>query len=331
MTLISVHVSTPIHVIFATLNLVACSICAGLRVHHQRKYRTDALKINAMGLSCILAALLHCLALVNAQAEWYFGDERYCDLSIKLSAATYTLHRALLYMFIILRLEVVNQANFIKQRIIDTGKVVIGAMGIVMVVCSVVFSKGVPGRYYSCAFEVNETVLLMMFVIDVFICVGGTWMFTRPITLTLRSLDSSPLSLMLGKTKFWSIVCLVSALISMLTVAIVDGAGGVVGFDCSITSFGLLMMMKPQTPMGASKSSSNINQNIDADVVVEVELKNVVKENSCSSLRTSSLLGFLTGSSFLIQLRSSEIRLNREIESVLNLDSSTDIKQEVHI
>jgi len=274
MTLISVYAPPFVHSFCAILNLVACSIFSAIRVYHQRKYRTEVPRLNAIGLSCMLAGLLYCFALLNTTTDWYFGDDRYCDVSMKLAAATYTIHRAVLYMFIILRLDVVNKINFIEQRIIDIGKAVIGAVGISMVVTTAVLANGVPDQYYSCGFQFNGfIVLVLLFLLDVIICVVGTWMFTRPLRNTLRSHDSGTLSLMLSKTKFWSIICLLSTLIAMFTVALVDGIAGVVGFDCSITSFSLLMMMKPVKLEVASRSSSNIKKKSRVDAVVE--LKNV--------------------------------------------------------
>jgi len=325
----SVHLSTFVHIFFAILNFVACCIFAAIRIYHQRKWRPEWPKLSAIGLSCMLAELLNCLVILNTQSEWYFGDERWCDLSVKLASATYALHRALLYMFIILRLEVVNRVKFIKPRIVDTAKAVIGGMGIFMVVGSVIFSEGAPGRYYSCVCVVNETVLSMMFVFDVFICMGGTWMFTRPIRKSLRTHESSTLSLMLDKTKFWSIICLISTLISMLTVALVDGAAGVVGFDCSITSFCLLMMMKPVIHKVGSQSTSNIKKKSHVDVVVE--LKDVGQDNSSSCFESSDPSGILPITTSGNQLGPSEIRLNLEIESVLNQDTLTEVEQVLQI
>jgi len=325
MGFISVHISRFVHTLFAIVNFIACSIFgifAAIQIYQQREQRNKVSKLSAIGLSCILVATLSCLVLLNTQTDWYFGDERYCDLSTKLAAGTYNLYRAFLYMFIVLRMEVVNQANFIKPRIIDAGKVVIGGMGTFMVVATIVLSKGVSDQYHICDYEINWTAAVIMFVCDVLICVGGTWMFTRPIMQSLQSLECDRLSLMLNKTKFWSIICLLSTLISMLAVIVVDGAAGVVGFDCSITSFSLLMIMKPVRPKVASQSSSNIEKKPRVDV--GVELINVGQENPSSGLQTSDPSGLPAIPESVN--RQGTTFLNREIDSVLNQDTLTEIE-----
>jgi len=257
--LIPVHVSRAIHTFFALFNLSLCTIFVCIRVYHQRKWKTEQPKLSLTGLGCMVAALVCCCALVNTQVEFYFGDKRYCDLSMKLPAGMYTLHRILLYIFVILRLEVVNQTNFVATRIIRFAKVFIGAAGIFLVVASIVFSRGVNDGVYDCAYEVNFGIVVVAFAFDTIICVAATWMFIQPLRNTLRNLESVSLSYMLKKTKFWSIVCFVSTMLTMISFAILDGAGWMAGFDCSVTSFALLMMMSPVKDSVRTWSSKKAN------------------------------------------------------------------------
>jgi len=224
----------------------------------------------------MVAGLVCCCALVNTQVEWYFGDLRYCDLSMKLPAGMYTLHRILLYIFVILRLEVVNQTNFVASRIISLAKVFIGAAGIFLVVASVVYSRGVDDGVYSCAYEVNFGIVVIAFAFDTLICVAATWMFIQPLRNTLRSLESVSLTYMLRKTKIWSIVCFVSTMLTMITLASIDGAGWMAGFDCSVTSFALLMMMSPVKDSVSTWSSKKAS-------VEAVEITSVSVGGRCPS------------------------------------------------
>jgi len=276
--LISIQVSTEVHSFFAILNFVACAVLIIVRVYHWKKQNTQILKLTVTGFLCMAVALLYCSALVNTQIEWYFGDDRWCELSMKLNTAAYSLHRVLLYIFIILRLEVINQSNLIRSWIIDVGKAVIGVTGTLMVVISTIFTSGVADQYFSCNFQMSNVVLAPMFVIDMTICVGGTWMFIRPLRLTLRNIESESLRDILRTTMIWSIVSLISTVITMLTLACIDGGAGVVGFDCTITSFCLVMMMSPAVRRRLSRRNSDSRQKASLEV----------KEIKCAVQKTPS-------------------------------------------
>jgi len=148
-------------------------------------------------------------------------------------------------------------------------------------------------------------------------------MFIRPISYSVKSIENDRLSLMLGKTKFWSIICLLSTLISIFAVAIVDGIAGFVGFDCSITSFSLLMIMKPVKPKVALQSSSNTNQNLRVDA--SVEQRYLDQENPSFGLQTSDPSSLQPIPASGNQL--STIYLTREIDSVLNQVTSTESRK----
>jgi len=261
----SLIVSYEVSFSFAILNLVACAVFVIIRIYHQKKEETEVSKVSAVGFSCIFLAFLCCLAMVNVESEWYLSDLKYCKLSLQLNSVTYSLHRFLLYVFIILRVEVVNHYNFISLRIINMGKAVIGIFGISTLVCSILFTNGVAEQT-SCDFDMDIRILLIFFVIDILICVGGTWMFISPLRFTLRKIERYSLRQILKRTAIWSIVSLIATLIAMITLAVIYGSGGVVGFDCSITSFSLVMMMAPVRNRVRSINHSNSNQKASVEV-----------------------------------------------------------------
>jgi len=281
MTLFTLSVPFEARCFFSFLNWVTCAVLVIIRVHNQRKQKIEQPQLSATGLLCMLIALLYCSELVIHEIKWLLDDKRWCDLSMKLAAATYTLHRILLYTFLILRLETVNQKNFLSSWIIDACKVVIGVTGIFMVFASIVFSEGVEDQHFNCKFQCNEGILFTIAVIDISICVGGTWMCIRPLRLSMRHIENFTLRYMIRKTKIWSIVCLISTLLALLTVGVIDGAAGVMGFDCSITSFSLVRIMSPVSLKTLSQSSNTLTQN--ASIQVEPRTR-VAQENHLLSI-----------------------------------------------
>lgn len=256
---IQIHATPAVHTFFAVLNSVACAVLVIIRVYHWKKGETEVLKLSVTGFSCMFVALLCCLSLVDTVSETNFGDTgRWCGLSLKLNLATYSLHRVLLYIFIIFRLEFIDLSNFVSSRIINAGKIVIGIVGISMVVVTTISANGTANRYHKCAFEMRNEIVITFFVTDFLICAGGTWMFIRPLRKILRIIEKKSVRYMLEKTVTWSLVSLICTLITMLTIAVTNGAGGVIGFDCSITSFSLLMMMSPVRRKVRSKSEQEI-------------------------------------------------------------------------
>jgi len=225
-------------------------------------------KITATCLLCQLVALIYCLTAANIQMEWYFDNIRWCSLSMKIGATTYALWRVLLYLFIIFRFEIVNQVKIVSPRIIDIGKAVIVGAGIFMVASLIVYAKGITDQHFNCLFEINNSIIIVLFMIDASICVGGTWMFIRPLAQMTRDFEDLKIQFFLRKTKMWSIVCFISTLVATLTVGVFNGAEGVFAFDCSVTSFSMVMMLSPmsarrktmykaQTEMVKEKPSAN--------------------------------------------------------------------------
>ena len=122
-------------------------------------------------------------------------------------------------------------------------------------------------------------------------------MFILPLKKTLIAIENESLQKTVRKTIIWSIVCLVSTMITLLTLAMVDGAGSLVGFDCTITSFSLLVMMSPV------KRKIDIETSIQSSEKVKVELE----------------ITFLTQPpKTKNNLRASEVILNKEINEYLN-------------
>jgi len=292
MTQISVILPDDVKTFCAVLNVVACAVCVIIRIYHQRKQKIENPKLSLTGLSSICFALLFCLSALNLDSKWYFGDIRRCTLSMKMLPACYSLHRFLLYIFIILRIEVVNVSNFISSRILSVSKAVIGVFGIVGTVFMVIFTEGAPDEHSQCSVYTESSFLLSISVIDFSICVTGTWLFSRPIKDILRTIENRNLRHMLRKTKIWSIVCLVSTLFALIILVFIDGVGGVISFDCSITSFGLVMMMSPISNKLTSESSLCLEKkgNVELEKSTQAKLSTEHKPSPHTERRPTEIL-----------------------------------------
>jgi len=256
------------HSFFAILNIVLCAVFIIVRVHHQKKEQNIVLSLSVTGLSCMLFGFLTAMGVLNTSLEWYFGDTQYCELSLKLNAAAYSLQRVLLYTFIVLRMEVVNQSALLNPRIINVSKVVVGVIGTFVVLTSTLATEGITtDEQYKCVFRMNGGLVLTIFVIDTSVCIGGTWVFLRPLRLTLRHFESESLRYIFKRTATWSIVSLMCTLIAILALAVFDGSGGAIAFDCSATCFCLVMMLSPVKAPSPSKNNSKSTQKASAEVL----------------------------------------------------------------
>jgi len=241
--------SVTVHVVFGILNLLACVVFLAIRLYQIRNCARPNL-MSFTGLGCMVAAVLQCVALVNSQTEWYFGSVgSYCDMSMKLCSMFYTLLRVLLYGFVVLRLGVV-----LKSRLMNIGKLVVAVLGTFQVLVSLVFPHGSKVDDSSCAFDMDSTFLIVTASVDMMICFGATWLFLRPLKQALVSTEDEIIRQMFIKARLWSAISIITTVITVLTVTLVDGAAGVVGFDCSITSYCLLKML---TPVRADTKNEN--------------------------------------------------------------------------
>jgi len=273
--------------VIALFNVVACAVSISVRIYHQKKQKTEVPKISAMGLSCIFVAFLCSCSFMNFASNFFFGDDSWCALSLKLNTGTYSLHRVLLYLFIIFRLEVLNQSNVISSRIIRAVKNLIGMFGISMVVVTILSTHGIWDPQLGCKFEMNLAILISLFLIDATICFGGTWMFVRPLRLIVRNIERESVRHMLKRTTTWSLVSLISTLVAMLALVLTTGFGGIVGVDCSVTSFSLVMMMSPVKRQLRPKKHRDTRQKAS----VEVELvTSIVQEKPFGNEPSSEVL-----------------------------------------
>jgi len=281
---IVIHMSREVHIFFAILNLVLCAVLIIVRFYHQKKEKKKVLNLSVTALSCMLLGFLTCLGVLSSES--WFGGRQHCRLILKLNGAAYSLHRVLLYTFIILRLEVVNQSALINPRIITVGKVVIGVAGTFIVLTSTLAAEGITtDEQYTCLFRMDDSLLATLFVIDISVCVGGTCAFLRPLRLTLRSIESESVRNILKRTITWSIVCLMSTFTTLLTIAVFDGSGGAIAFDCSVTCFSLVMMMSPVKPQLLSKNKNNSRQKASAEIE---EMSSVVGKKPSSGVEPST-------------------------------------------
>jgi len=304
MTLISLSVPYELRSFFVILNFLACAVLI-LRVHHLRNAEIENRKITTTCLSCQFVALIYCLILANIEMEWYFDNIRWCSLSMKIGATTYALWRVLLYLFIIFRFEIVNQVNIVSPRIIDLGKAVIVVAGIFMVASLIVYAKGITDQHFNCLFEINNSIIIVLFLIDASICVGRTWMFIRPLAQITRDFENLKIQFFLRKTKIWSTVCFISTLVATLTVGVFNGAEGVFAFDCSVTSFSLVMMMSP------------MSERMKTMYKAQAEM---VKEKTFANPQIFSNPELYS----YTDLGKSDILLNEQIEAILRGDSMSD-------
>jgi len=274
---IFINLSKEVRTFITIFNSVACAIFVIIRVYHQKKYHAEVRKISWTGLSCIFVGLLCCSSLANGTTDTYFGDaDKWCVLTLKLNTGTYTLHRVLLYMFIILRLQVVNQFNIMNARIIYLVKMAIGTTGTCMVVLMVVSTDGIIDQVGRCTFQMKNAILIPLFLIDIIVCSCGTYMFIRPLKRTLSDIECENIAYVLKRTTTWSLVSLGATLMTMLIIAITDGVGIVVSLDCSINSFSLVMMLSPGSPQKDSKRDLNLEKN----PVVEIQEKQVFSKGN---------------------------------------------------
>merc|ERR550534_1158263 len=132
MTLISLSMPFEVRVCMAILSFAACAVFLSIRVYHWRLQKLEDTKLGLTGILCMVLALLYCLEILITELWVNTGnsmDAFWCELSMKLITVTYTLHRIIVYIFIILRLELLIQIDFVSSRTIFVGKAVIGVSG----------------------------------------------------------------------------------------------------------------------------------------------------------------------------------------------------------
>jgi len=306
---LSISVPYEVNYFFTAFTLAACAVLIVVRVYHHRNQKIEHTKLSLTGLSCMVLALLYCSTVLNLRSNWNFGDLRWCDLGQILAATIYCLHRFVLYMFIIFRVDVVNQANLIRPRLIFAAKAVIGMAGIFRLACVIIFSRGFVDEHSGCWYDFtnwNIGLLAFLLLIDIVICVAGTWMLIYSLKQTMGIIEDRRLRNWLRKTKVWSIVCLVSTLLLSLVAVIVDGVVGVSFlFDCTINSLGLVMMMFTKSHKKPYKSSNDSHQSGGVELQV---IPTVTKEkpsighkrflsfnSTLSTLRLDKVVQFFIG------------------------------------
>lgn len=254
----------------------------------------------------MLTALLQCTFVLNTESRWYFdNEERWCDWSMKFVSFIYALHRVLLYVFIILRIEIVNQYHTINERTINIGKVVVGLNGCFILISTLIFPHGVedPDLDEGCTYEVDNGPFIASVISDLFICFGGSWLFVRPLRATLSSIEDEDLANMLRWTTIWAFISLSSTVVVFIAVGAFDGIAGFVGFDCSITSFSLLMMLNPAGDVGLMSVDNRNSSEED-------------REKTTTRHSKIELTGF-DDDSYQSEIRLSDVRMDTEIREVL--------------
>jgi len=246
MSLFAVVVPIHIEVMFAIINIACTGCCLVVRIHHQRKYPTKLKRILYLGLISIIFAFLLSLTLLNTVSFWFFGDvDRWCDLGLRISCLMYVLHRYFLYAFIVWRMEVMNRNKLISSWIMLLSKVLVIVLAIISIFCALFFTYGIEDENWPCNFEMDYLLLVFLFIIDMGMCLGASFMFIWPVYSILLKTNDPLLRKTMKKERLCMGITVSATILTLLTVGIVDGSGAVIGFDCSITSVCLVVLMAP--------------------------------------------------------------------------------------
>jgi len=217
-----------------------------LRLHNQYKYPSKFKWMSAMGFASILFGCLVCWGLINASTLWVYGNvHRWCDLNVKVNCSLYVLHRSCLYAFVVLRIQVVNRKEMISARTIRAGKWVVSVLCTSLFIVAIVCPYGVEDANWVCTFEMNSAILVAGFIFNLLICLGSSWLFIRPLWQILEKTNDVALQKTVKKEFIYLGTSILFNIVTILTIALVDGGGGILGFDCAVSSFCLAMLMSP--------------------------------------------------------------------------------------
>jgi len=246
MSPITVRLPIQVDIGCAIFNAVMTGGSLLLRLHHQYKYPSKLKWMSAMGFASILFGCLVCWGLINATTLWVYGNiHRWCDLNVKVNCSLYVLHRSCLYAFVVLRIQVVNRKEMISARTIRAGKWVVSVLCASLFIVAAVCPYGVEDENWVCTFEMNYTVLVVGFIFNLLICLGSSWLFTRPLWQILEKTNDVALQKTVKKEFIYLGTSILFNIITILTIALVNGGGGILGFDCAVSSFCLAMLMAP--------------------------------------------------------------------------------------
>lgn len=150
-----------------------------------------------------------------------------------------------------------NRNKLIPVKILILSKGAVIVLGIVAIVCAIIFPKGVEDENWACNFEMEHFLLAILFVIDMLMCLCASLMFIWPVYTILLKTDDLVLRKTMRKERLWMGITILSTIVTLLTVVIVDGSGAVIGFDCSITSLCLVVLMSPVKRRGTWRPSAD--------------------------------------------------------------------------
>jgi len=156
------------------------------------------------------------------------------------------MHRFCIYAFIVFRVELVSRKDVISGWKFRAGKCAVLLFCSCLLVFAIVFPYGVEDENWACNLEMDWIIIYICFAFDMILLFGASWLFIRPLWNILKtSDDDTALRITVRKELVWLGLSVLVKLLTFLTLGLVDGSGGVIGFDCSISSFCLVMVMTP--------------------------------------------------------------------------------------
>jgi len=321
MSPISVNFPIQIDIGCAIFNAVMTGGSLILRLRHHYKYPSKLKWMSAMGFASILVGCLVCWGLINAATLWVYGNiHRWCDLNVKVTCSLYVLHRSCLYAFVVLRIEVVNRKEMISEWTIRAGKWVVSVLCISLFVVAVVCPYGVEDENWVCTFEMNYTVLVVGFLFNLLICLGSSWLFIRPLWQILEKTNDVALQKTVRKEFIFLGTSIFFTVITILTIAMVDGGSGILGFDCAVSSFCLVMLMSPVKRNGKWKGEWEYTNRISVSRSCASPLQADQKRPSGESM--IEILPTVRQMSDEEKEQKATMKMEAEINSILSLPSS---------
>merc|ERR1719320_867869 len=174
----------------------------------------------------------------------------------------------------------------INASVMKIGKVVLGMLGTFQMLGYTILPHGAVNEQGSCEFEVGMDVSFAIFIVlaDACICGSLTFVFIRILNNLVNSTKDREIMIMLKKTRLWTSLSIVTTLVSCVVLILCKQLKFLNGFDCSVNSLSLLVMMYPVTSMTISKIelialerntyiSSSYEPSEEGGVEVEIEHK----------------------------------------------------------
>jgi len=189
--------------------------------------------------------------------------------------------------------------------------------------------QGVEDENWMCTFEMNYTALSLGFLFNMLICFGSSWLFIRPLWQILERTNDVALRKTVKKEFVYLGTSMLFTIITILTIALVNGGSGVLGFDCAVSSFCLAMLMAPVKRNGNWKGEWDYRASIsrpgaaplEADQKPQIEFvipaRAATKEEKREQKATMKMEAEINS---ILSMPSSQLLLNYDTSSPLKID-----------